>query len=180
VNPKLCLSNGFVSGITAWNSLAINSFLFIYSRKFNPAERNYEIYDKEMLAIVECMDLWRYYFEGAEHSLKVLTDHKNLVWFTETKVYNWRQARWAEKLSWFNFVIEFRPGREAGKPDALSRRPDYWPKEGAEAIKRNEFTFLKPHQVQSFDKEPEPQLQMLHYSLCAAVIETLDIDNDLR
>jgi hypothetical protein len=50
-----------------------------HSRKFNPVERNYEIYDKEMLAIVECMDLWRYYFAGADHPLKVLTDHKNLV-----------------------------------------------------------------------------------------------------
>jgi hypothetical protein len=50
-----------------------------HSRKFNSAEQNYEIYDKEMLAIVECMDIWRYYFEGAEHPLKVLTDHKNLV-----------------------------------------------------------------------------------------------------
>ena len=53
-----------------------------------PAEGNYEIYDKEMLAIVECMDIWRHYFEGTDHKLKVLTDHKNLVCFTETKAYN--------------------------------------------------------------------------------------------
>ena len=76
-----------------------------HSRKFTPPEQNHEIYDKEMLAIVECMDIWRYYFEGSEHKLKVLTDHKNLVWFTETKVYNRRQARWAEKLSRFDFLI---------------------------------------------------------------------------
>ena len=96
-----------------------------HSRKFNPAERNYEIYDKEMLAIVECMDKWRYYFEGSEHQLTVLTDHRNLVWFTETKNYNRRQTRWAEKLSRFNFIIKYRPGLQGGKPDALSRRPDY-------------------------------------------------------
>ena len=96
-----------------------------HSRKFTSAERNYEIYDKEMLAIVECMDKWRYYFEGSGHTLKVFTDHKNLVWFTETKQYNRRQARWAEKLSRFDFVIQFRPGVQGGKPDALSRRPDY-------------------------------------------------------
>jgi hypothetical protein len=150
-----------------------------HSRKFNSAEQNYEIYDKEMLAIVECMDIWRYYFEGAEHPLKILTDHKNLVWFTETKVYNRRQARWAEKLSRFNFVIEFRPGREAGKPDALSRRPDYWPpKGGVESTKRNEFTFLKPHQVQGFDKDQD--CEVVYYSLCTAVTENLDIDEDLR
>jgi len=43
----------------------------------------------------------------------------------ETKIYNQRQARWAEKLSKFDFVIVFRPGKEGGKPDMLSRRPDY-------------------------------------------------------
>ena len=51
------------------------------------------------------MDVWRHFFEGADHKLKVRTDHKNLVWFTETKSYNRRQARWAEKLSRFDFVI---------------------------------------------------------------------------
>jgi len=81
-----------------------------HSREFTPPERNYEIYDKEMLAIVECMDVWRHFFEGADHKLKVLTDHKNLVWFIKTKSYNRRQARWAEKLSRFDFVIHFRPG----------------------------------------------------------------------
>jgi hypothetical protein len=94
-------------------------------------------------------------------------------------VYNRRQARWAEKLSRFNFVIEFRPGREAGKPDALSRRPDYWPpKGGVESTKRNEFTFLKPHQVQGFDKDQD--CEVVYYSLCTAVTENLDIDEDLR
>ena len=142
-----------------------------HSRKFTPAEGNYEIYDKEMLAIVECMDIWRHYFEGADHKLKVLTDHKNLVWFTETKAYNRRQARWAEKLSRFDFVIQFRPGVEAGKPDALSRRPDYWPpKGGGDPVTRNEFTFLKPQQVEGFQA---------NYMVCAAVAQTVNIDEDL-
>ena len=78
-----------------------------FSRKFNGAELNYEIYDKEMLAIVEVMDRYRYYFEGLGHKTTVYTDHRNLLWFTETKVYNRRQARWAEKLSRFDFVIMF-------------------------------------------------------------------------
>ena len=143
-----------------------------HSRKFTPPERNYEIYDKEMLAIVECMDVWRHFFEGADHKLKVLTDHKNLVWFTETKSYNRRQARWEEKLSRFDFVIQFRPGVEAGKPDALSRRPDYWPKGGGDPATRNEFTFLKPEQVEGFPNEA-------NYIVCAAVAQSLDIDRNL-
>ena len=92
-----------------------------YSRKLNAAELNYEIYDKEMLVIVETMDKWCHYFEGSGHKTTVISDHKNLLWFTETKVYNRRQARWAEKMSRFDFVITFRPGKLSGKPDALSR-----------------------------------------------------------
>ena len=100
------------------------------SKKFNATELNYEIYDKEMLAIVKCMyDHWRHYLEGSGQQVQVFTDHKNLRWFTETKVCNRRQARWAEKLSRFDFTITFRPGtcrvrigtdrvRDRGYPDA--------------------------------------------------------------
>ena len=63
-----------------------------HSRKFNPAEVNYEIYDKEMFAIVECMDKWRYYFESLGHKTTIYSDHKNLLWFMETKIYNRYQA----------------------------------------------------------------------------------------
>jgi hypothetical protein len=52
-------------------------------------------------------------------------DHHSLLWFTETKIYNRRQARWAEKLSKFDFVIHFCSGSKVGKPDVFSRRPDY-------------------------------------------------------
>ena len=96
-----------------------------HSRKFNPAEMNYEIYDKEMLPIVESLEHYRHYFDGLGQQITIYSDYHNLLWFTETKVYNRIQARWAEKLSKFNFTIVFRPGRDGGKPDALSRQSDY-------------------------------------------------------
>src|SRR5207248_4087018 len=58
------------------------------SRKLTPAELNYEIYDKEMLAIVECFKKWRHYLESVQHTTKVYTDHKNLEWFATTKQLN--------------------------------------------------------------------------------------------
>ena len=61
-----------------------------HSRKFNSAELNYEIYNKEMLAIVETMDHYRHYFEGLGQTTTIFSDHRNLLWFTETKVYNRR------------------------------------------------------------------------------------------
>jgi transposase InsO family protein len=149
-----------------------------FSRKFNGAELNYEIYDKEMLAIVEVMDRYRYYFEGLGHKTTVYTDHRNLLWFTETKVYNRRQARWAEKLSRFDFVIVFRPGKQGGKPDALSRRPDYMSPE--EDRDTRTMAFLKPEQVDTSWlnlETPETTLQCVR--LNNVVAEVMGIDEDL-
>jgi hypothetical protein len=146
------------------------------SKKFNAAELNYEIYDKEMLAIVKCMyDHWRHHLEGSGQQVQVFSDHKNLLWFTETKVYNRRQARWAEKLSRFDFTITFRPGVRQGKPDALSRRPDHRSKGGITLGKKHEFAFLKPHQVHDLSNNTE----VYTGSLSAMQVIPLGIDDDL-
>jgi RNase H-like domain found in reverse transcriptase/Reverse transcriptase (RNA-dependent DNA polymerase)/Integrase zinc binding domain/Chromo (CHRromatin Organisation MOdifier) domain/Integrase core domain len=109
-----------------------------YSRKFTPAELNYEIYDKELMSIVDGLNEWRHHLEGSGQQVKIYTDHKNLLWFTETKRYNRRQARWAEQLSRFDFTITYRPGKRQGKPDALSRRPDYGSHKRGDGTKAHE------------------------------------------
>ena len=96
-----------------------------YSRKLSPAELNYEIYDKELLAIVEAFREWRVYLEGSAHPVQVLTDHKNLIYFTTTKELNRRQVRWAETLASYNFRISYVKGSENARADALSRKPEY-------------------------------------------------------
>jgi hypothetical protein len=146
------------------------------SKKFDDAQRNYEIYDKEMFAIVECMyGHWRHYLEGSGHQTTVITDHKNLLWFTETKIYSRRHARWAEKLSRFDFIIKYRPGSESGLPDALSRRPDHMdPKGGGGNKARNEFAFLKPSQLQNLEQEG-PGLMVASVS----ALEVTPIDDTL-
>jgi hypothetical protein len=70
-----------------------------HSRKLIQAELNYNIHDKELLAIVVAFKVWRVYLEGAKHTITVKTDHKNLTFFTTTKELTRRQARWAETLS---------------------------------------------------------------------------------
>jgi len=57
--------------------------------------------------------------------VEVYSDHQNLEYFTTTKVLNRRQARWAQELAGIDFRIYYRPGTQNGKPDALSRRPEY-------------------------------------------------------
>jgi len=101
-----------------------------HSRKFTPAEINYEIHDKELLAIVDAFKHWRRYCEGATHQVQVFSDHQNLEYFTTTKVLNRRQARWAQELAGIDFRIYYRPGTQNGKPDALSRRSEYRPEKG--------------------------------------------------
>ena len=59
-----------------------------HSRKFSPVEINYEIHDKELLAIVDAFKHWRRYCEGAEHQIQVFTDHHNLEYFTTSKALN--------------------------------------------------------------------------------------------
>src|SRR5437868_107499 len=78
-----------------------------HSRKFTPAELNYDIHDKELLAIVDAFQTWRVYLEGAEHQVMVYSDHKNLLAFTTTKMLNRRQTRWSELLSAYNFKIVY-------------------------------------------------------------------------
>ena len=90
-------------------------------KKKIPAECNYEIYDKELLAIVNAFETWTAELGSVEASTLVLTDHKNLEYFTTTKRLNRRQVRWNELLADFDFKIVFRPGKQGAKPDALTR-----------------------------------------------------------
>ena len=101
-----------------------------YSRSLSTAELNYDTHDKELLAIFSAFKVWRHYLEGPPAPVDVVTDHKNLEYFSTTRMLTRRQARWSEYLSQFNFIIRFRPGKLGAKPDALTRRWDVYPKEG--------------------------------------------------
>jgi len=71
----------------------------------SPAERNYEIYDKELLAIVEALDKWRQYLLDTVEKFEVWTDHENLKYFKELHKLNSRQARWYLKLQDYDFTL---------------------------------------------------------------------------
>src|SRR5271168_2307808 len=92
-----------------------------HSRTFSSPELNYNTHDKELLAIFDAFCVWRHFLEGSASPIDFVTDHKNLEYFTTTKVLSCRQARWSEYLFRFNLFIRFRPGRLGTKPDSLSR-----------------------------------------------------------
>jgi hypothetical protein len=116
-----------------------------YSRKLLPAEMNYQIYDKELLAIICAFKQWRHYLEFSDQPTVVLTDHRNLEYFTTTRHLSRRQVRWSEILSDFNFVIKYRPGSQNAAADALSRKDK--PMEGGTAPPdKTAMTLLPPIQ----------------------------------
>ena len=94
------------------------------SKTMAPAEINYPIHDKELLAIIVALTEWRAELEGLQRTdrFEILTDHQALTYFMTTKKLNSRQARWAEYLSRFHFMIQYRPGKSNTCADILTRR----------------------------------------------------------
>ena len=117
-------SGAAISGIISQPHNGVLHPVAFWSRKCIAAECNYDIYDREMLAIVEFMKRWRHYLEGTKYSIQIRSDHKNLEVFMTTKVLNHRQARWAEFLANYNFVLVHIKGTK-NPADGPSRRPDY-------------------------------------------------------
>ena len=95
------------------------------SKSLSPVERNYEIHNKEMLAIVQALEEWRHFLEGTEHQFDIWMDHKNLEYFMMAKRLNWRQPHWSLLLARFNFLLHHQPGKTMGKSDTLSHRSDH-------------------------------------------------------
>ncbi|KAI2666560.1 Transposon Tf2-11 polyprotein [Labeo rohita] len=92
-----------------------------YSRKLSPAEQNYDVGNRELLAIKLALEEWRHWLEGSNHPFTIITDHKNLQYIREAKRLNPRQARWALFFTRFNYKITYRPGSKNISADALSR-----------------------------------------------------------
>ena len=58
------------------------------SKSLNEAERNYQIHDKEMLAIIRCLEAWRHFLEGTKDRFEIWMDHKNLEYFMKVQKLN--------------------------------------------------------------------------------------------
>ena len=93
------------------------------SRKLSAAELNYTVSEKEILAIVDCADIWRHYVESVE-TLQILTDHQSIAAFRQPRILSRRQARWRQALSPYRIDLVYRPGKANTLADALSRRSD--------------------------------------------------------
>jgi hypothetical protein len=118
-------SDGVTSGILSqqaedqqWHPVAY------FSKTMNAPECNYEIHDKEMLAIVRTLQEWRAELVSARTRFKIYSDHEALKYFMTKRMLNARQARWAEFIADYDFEIAHTPGKSNGKADALTRREE--------------------------------------------------------
>jgi len=125
------------------------------------AECNYDIQDKELLAIVQTFNEWKLYTRGSPRPVRVLTDHKNLVTFMTTKELRERQARWMQELSQYNFKMEYRPGKEGGKPDALTRQVGDLPTAGDKRLTPNVGILLPEERYWDIPETEDIKLDVL-------------------
>jgi RNase H-like domain found in reverse transcriptase/Reverse transcriptase (RNA-dependent DNA polymerase)/Integrase zinc binding domain/Integrase core domain len=99
------------------------------SKTFTDTERRYEIYDRELLRIVQALKECWHYIQGSGHTTLMHTDHRNLTYFQKAQKLSDRQARWSLFLSEFDIKLQHIPGNKMILSDALSRRPDHCPEE---------------------------------------------------
>jgi RNase H-like domain found in reverse transcriptase len=97
-----------------WHPIAFRSESMV------EAERNYEIYDKEMLAVIQALEDWRHYLEGLPNTFTIVTDHRNLEYWRTAQNLTRRQARWSLYLSQFDFHLTHKPGTAITQADPLS------------------------------------------------------------
>ncbi|KAF1324320.1 reverse transcriptase, partial [Globisporangium splendens] len=101
------------------------------SRQLRPAERNYPVHDKELLAMKYSLVKFRVYLLGEER-FAIYTDHASLRTAVKTPHLSQIMARWFSFFAEYNFVVHYKPGKTNILADALSRRPDYDPKTKSE------------------------------------------------
>ncbi|KAK3016950.1 hypothetical protein RJ639_007326 [Escallonia herrerae] len=92
------------------------------SRKLNEAERRYTTHEKELIAVVHCLKIWRHYL--LSFSFIVRTDNTVVSHFLSQSKLTSKHARWQELLAEFNFMLEYRTGSTNSVADTLSRRAE--------------------------------------------------------
>ena len=111
------------------------------SKSLSNTKRNYKIHNKEMLAVVKCLEVQRHFLEETITKFEIWTDYKNIEYFIKAQKLNRRQAKWALYLSKFDFMLKHIPGSKMERADSLSKRLDW--EVGVEKDNKNE-TLVKP------------------------------------
>jgi hypothetical protein len=112
------------------------------SKAFNPTQRNYEIYDRELLAIMASLHEFQKHLMTARKTVEIWTDHANLQYFKKPQKLNRHQARWLSELQEYHFTLHHIAGKSNSKADILSRRPGF-----EKGVNDNDDTILLPNSL---------------------------------
>jgi len=91
-----------------------------YSATFIPTERNYDIYEQELLAVMKSLHHWHPYLGWTKEPFTILIDHANLTYWKSLQNLNRCTARWHTNLQEYDFEIKHIPGNTNIMADALS------------------------------------------------------------
>lgn len=94
------------------------------SQSFTPAEWNYDIHDRELLAIIHRLRAWRHLLLSSPHVVTIFMDHKNLTYYRQAQRIARHIAQYLGELADYNFTLVHKPGAQ-NKADSFSQRPDY-------------------------------------------------------
>ncbi len=157
----------------------LHSIVF-YSKSMVSAECNYHIYDKKLLAIIQCFEHWRFELESTELSIQMFTDHQTLKIFMKNKQLTQRQANYLNILSKFNFQIIFRSGKINIKADALTRMSMIDSSESAKDIDDRFQTILILNRINvlSIEFEIEPEYETNFYQHVRLVNQKNELCNE--
>lgn len=113
--------------LSQYNNYDVLHPVAFYSKNLVPAECNYHIYDKELLAIIQCFEHWCPELEHIDLPVQIFTDHQALKTFMESKQLSCQQAWYLDFLTKFNFQIIFCSDKKNTKADTLTQRSDSQP-----------------------------------------------------
>lgn len=136
-----------IGGILSQGPVGKDSPIAYTSRLLNQAEKNYSTIEKELLAIVYCVNYFRPYLYGRKFQL--VTDHKPLVWLTSVKDPTSRLVRWRLKLDEYEYQVIYKAGKTNVNADALSRNPVH-KTHAANEQKTNDVQMLPIHHDQMY------------------------------
>ena len=139
-------ASGWATGgcLSHYGSKGLLRPIAYYSKNLTPTECNYSIQDKELLAIIRCLNEWRSELIRLSKPFNILTDHKNLLHFMTSRKLTERHVRWSQVLAQFDFRLDFRSGKQSERPDALSRRTQDIPKNQEDPrLKQREFQLIQ-------------------------------------
>jgi len=94
-----------------------------YLAMFILAERNYDIYERKLLAVMKVLSHWQPYLGWTKELFTIMIDHANLQYWKSPKNLNHRIAQWHADLQEYDFDILYIPGKTNIPPDALSQLP---------------------------------------------------------